>query len=178
MRFNQRMHPPYVAVMLWLVLAGCVRRGVQGAPSPVIPCQFSPAETWRGQPCIGDCTHGPTPETPPLARDSAAVIAGVVRIRASARRESGWSKRIHLRALIQEDGSVQEVTLRQSSGDARVDAAALGLVRRLRFVPRKVGRRFVPSHVDLVMSPAAVTDPPLTCTLQSNKRDAGDDPVL
>jgi hypothetical protein len=158
-----------IGALTCLLLAGCVRPAVQSAPSAVIPCQFSPAETWRWQPCTGDCTHGPTPETPPAVRDSAAVTARLARLRTSSRGKSGWSEQIHLRVLIHEDASVKGVSLRQSSGDAWVDGVASNHVRRLRFVPRRIGQRYVSSHVDLVLAPAPPSAPALTCTLVSSR---------
>jgi TonB family protein len=155
-----------IMALMCLLLAGCVRPAVQSAPSAVIPCQFSPAETWRGQPCTGDCTHRIS-DTPPAVRDSAAVTARLIRLRTSARGRSGWYDPIHVRTLIDEDGSVQEAKLRKSSGNAQIDEAALSLVRRLRFAPRKVGHRSVRSLVDLVLPPTAATDPSLSCTLHT-----------
>jgi TonB family protein len=76
-------------------------------------------------------------------------------------------EQIELRALIEEDGSVREVTLRQSSGDSQLDKAARSLAEHLRFRPRKINNRFVRSLVDLVLSPAASTDPTLACTLRT-----------
>ena len=169
MQLHQRMPSPSIAAILaFLTLTGCAWAGVQSAPSAVIPCQFSPEDTWREQPCTGDCSHW-TRETPPAVRDSAAVMARLASLRTSAREMGGWSEQIHVRALVHEDSTVREVTLRQSSGDTQVDEAALAVVRRLRFTPMEVGNRFVRSRVDLVLAPAALSAPALTCTLVSSR---------
>lgn len=159
------LHARPILVLMCLLLAGCIRPAVPSAPSAVIPCRYSPAESWRSEPCTGDCSHAMV-DILPSVRDSAVVADRVIKLRRSAGMATHWAAPIQLQALILEDGSVQEVTLRRSGGDSQVDKAALSLAKHLRFTPRKINNRSVRSLVDLVLSPAGSADPPLTCTLQ------------
>lgn len=54
-------------------------------------------------------------------------------------RRLGEEGRVLLRVQVAPDGSAAQVELRQSSGFARLDAAALETVRRWRFVPARQG---------------------------------------
>jgi protein TonB len=51
----------------------------------------------------------------------------------------GEEGRVILRVLVNPDGQPEQVEIRQSSGHARLDQAALGTVRRWRFTPARRG---------------------------------------
>ncbi|HJV88951.1 MAG TPA: energy transducer TonB [Holophagaceae bacterium] len=57
----------------------------------------------------------------------------------SLSRRLGEEGRVILRVLVSPEGRAEQVELRQSSGHARLDQAALGTVRRWRFVPARRG---------------------------------------
>lgn len=54
-------------------------------------------------------------------------------------RRMGEQGRVLLRVVVRPDGSPDSVVLKQSSGSARLDEAALDAVRRWRFVPARQG---------------------------------------
>jgi protein TonB len=64
-----------------------------------------------------------------------------------AARRRGFEGRVLLSAHVRDDGTCIEVRLRQSSGHALLDHAALGAVSRWRFVPARRGDRAVDSWV-------------------------------
>ncbi len=51
----------------------------------------------------------------------------------------GEEGRVILRVLVSPEGLAEQVELRQSSGHARLDQAALGTVKRWRFTPARRG---------------------------------------
>ena len=163
--------PYHAAVILpFFILAGCTWVAHRNGMSSVIPCQFSPAETWRlGGRCSGHCAS----EIPPKVRDSAVVTAQVAGLARLAARQNTSLDSIRLRARIEHsDGSVGDVTIRESSGDAGVDGVALRLVQRLRFVPMNINGRPVATRADLVLPFNAASDSPLVCTLVSSREAA------
>lgn len=154
----------------FFVLAGCTGAARRSMSSSAVHCQFSPAENWRSE---ARCTDHCVSESPPVVRDSAAVTAQVVRLGRFAARQNTSLDSVRLRTHVRHtDGSVGNVALRESSGDARVDDAALHLVQRLQFFPMKINGQPVSTDVDLVLPLNAASDPPLVCTLVSSRDPA------
>lgn len=69
-----------------------------------------------------------------------------------AARRAGLEGRVLLSVHVRADGSCAEVRLRQSSGHALLDDAALTTVRRWRFLPARRGDTPVESWVDVPVS--------------------------
>ena len=166
----QRLPYPAAVILPFFIVAGCTWVAHRNEMSSVIPCQFSPAETWRSE---VRCTDHCASEIPPQVRDSAAVTAHVATLARLAARQNTSLDSIRLRARIAyPNGSVGDVTIRESSGDASVDEVALRLVQRLQFVPMKINGLPVATRVDLVLPLSAASDSPLVCTLVSSREAA------
>jgi protein TonB len=66
-----------------------------------------------------------------------------------AARRRGLEGRVVLSARVRTDGGCDDVQLKQSSGHAALDAAALGTVRKWRFVPARRGGAAVEARVEV-----------------------------
>jgi protein TonB len=94
-------------------------QAVAAAPAlPVIAPSFS-----------ADYLRNPAPAYPPLSR------------------RMGEQGRVLLHVLVSAEGEPERVELRTSSGSPRLDGAALGAVKRWRFIPARQGDRPVPAWV-------------------------------
>jgi protein TonB len=94
-------------------------QAVAAAPAlPVIPPSLN-----------ADYLRNPAPAYPPLSR------------------RMGEQGRVLLHVLVTADGEPERVELRTSSGSARLDGAALGAVKRWKFIPARQGDRPVPAWV-------------------------------
>ncbi len=91
-------------------LGGQIGGQAGGEPGGIQPPQFSAAYL-----------HNPEPDYPALSR------------------RLGEEGRVILRVLVKGDGSPERLELRQSSGHARLDQAALDTVRRWKFSPARRG---------------------------------------
>jgi periplasmic protein TonB len=70
----------------------------------------------------------------------------------SVSRQLGEQGRVLLRAMINAEGSVEQVVLRKSSGFERLDQAALDTVKHWRFVPARRGEQQVSAWVVVPVS--------------------------
>lgn len=96
------------------------------APSPPAP---APAPQVVPPSFHADYLDNPPPAYPPLSR------------------RMGEQGKVMLRVLVNPKGTADKVELRSSSGSARLDDAALDVVKRWRFVPAKQGDQPVPAWV-------------------------------
>jgi protein TonB len=85
---------------------------------PVVPPRFN-----------ADYLRNPAPAYPPLSR------------------RMGEQGRVLLHVLVTAEGEPERIELRTSSGSARLDGAALGAVKRWKFIPARQGDRPVPAWV-------------------------------
>jgi len=83
------------------------------------------------------------PPAPPapivLPRFDAAYLQNPPPVYPAQSRRTGEQGRVLLRVVVRPDGTPENVELRQSSGMARLDEAALDAVRKWRFVPARLG---------------------------------------
>lgn len=132
------------------------KRAVTPAPKPIPRPQIEPAPSQPAPPPSEPVTAAaPAPATPPAPAAPSAPPAPAapekVELPSStadylrnpqppypaASRRLGEQGKVLLRVLIDVDGSPKEAQIRQSSGFARLDKAALETVRTWRFVPGK-----------------------------------------
>lgn len=121
---------------------------VQPQETPVAPAaaQASPAAATAPDSAAGndapvtlphlnaDYLNNPAPDYPPASR------------------QFGEQGRVLLHAMINADGSVEQVALRKSSGFERLDQAALDAVKHWRFVPARRGEQQVSAWVVIPVS--------------------------
>ena len=105
---------------------------VAAAPGPV---EMTPAPT-AAAPTASPAAVS-EPYTPPGF--SAAYLSNPAPVYPMASRRSGEEGAVTLGVYVTEEGLPERVELRKSSGFARLDDAALGVVRRWKFVPARRG---------------------------------------
>ncbi len=100
--------------------SGATERAAADRDEPLVEAQFH-----------ADVLRNPKPPYPLLAR------------------RRGYEGRVLLSVLVHADGAGSGVTLKQSSGHAMLDEAALDTVKRWRFLPARRGATPVESRVDV-----------------------------
>jgi protein TonB len=99
-------------------------QAVAAAPAqPVVPPSFS-----------ADYLRNPAPAYPPLAR------------------RLGEQGKVVLHVLVTAEGEPDRIEVSTSSGSPRLDGAALGAVKRWKFIPARQGDRPVPAWVQVPIS--------------------------
>ncbi len=96
---------------------------------PAAPAPAAPAPEVVPPSFNANYLENPPPAYPPLSR------------------RMGEQGKVMLRVLVNPKGTADKVELRSSSGSARLDDAALDVVKRWRFVPAKQGDQPVPAWV-------------------------------
>lgn len=114
------------------------------------PAESSTAAPLPAQPGSGNDTEPEQPQV--VARSDVASLNNPKPPYPLAARRLGLQGRVLLSAHVHASGVCAEVKLKESSGHALLDEAALGSVRRWRFIPARRGDRPVDSWVDVPVS--------------------------
>jgi len=132
----------------------------QAADAPVPPAAPEPAAPARVDPVPAAAPHAASDASASRAPATEAAAPKLVAPRFDAAylsnpppaypplsRRLGEEGKVVLRVFVEPDGQPSQVEMRTSSGHARLDEAALGAVRRWRFVPARRGESPVAAWV-------------------------------
>jgi protein TonB len=128
---SPRPEPPLVAAV------------TEVPPPPTAPAPVPPASP--PAPVLAPAAAPPAPVVPPDF--NAGYLNNPPPAYPSISRRSGEQGRVILRVLVSAAGNPEKVELRTSSTFSRLDEAALGAVRRWRFVPARQGDKPVAAWV-------------------------------